>query len=130
MPVLHVTTKWPPALTYFIHLPTNTESTSSLRKWKLPESLQESTEFHHNPGMAQRFPRDTALIHIADVVADALQYGSSGDPHVAPMDPQAWRLADLSDDTISTVISEVEQQFNSAMELFQPEPRSMAANLH
>jgi putative nucleotidyltransferase with HDIG domain len=94
-----------------------------LRKWKLPESLQEATEFHHNPGMAQRFPRDTALIH-------ALQYGNSGDPHVAPMDSQAWRLADLSDDTISMVISEVEKQFNSAVELFQPEPRNAAANLH
>ncbi len=101
-----------------------------LRKWKLPEHLQEATEFHHTPGMAQLFPRDTALIHIADVVADALQYGSSGDPVVAPMDPQAWQLADLSDHTISTVISEVEQQFDSAMEFFQPEPRSVAANLH
>lgn len=101
-----------------------------LRKWKLPEHLQEATEFHHNPAMAQRFPRDTALIHIADVVADALQYGSSGDPHVAPMDPEAWTQANLSDDSISTVISEVEQQFSAGMELFQPETRSAAANLH
>lgn len=101
-----------------------------LRKWKLPEHLQESTEFHHSPGMAQRFPRDTAIIHIADVVADALQFGNSGDPVVAPMDPQAWQLADLSDDTISTVISEVENQFSSALELFHPEQRQVAANLH
>jgi putative nucleotidyltransferase with HDIG domain len=101
-----------------------------LRKWKLPEHLQESTEFHHNPAMAQRFPRDTALVHIADVVADALQYGNAGDPHVAPMDPEAWKLANLSDDTVSAVITEVEQQFGSALELFQPEHRSAAANLH
>jgi len=101
-----------------------------LRKWKLPEHLQEAVEFHHNPTMAERFPRDTALIHIADVVADALQYGNSGDPHVAPMEKQAWELANLTDDTISSVITEVEEQFNTAMELFQPEPRSAAANLH
>jgi putative nucleotidyltransferase with HDIG domain len=101
-----------------------------LRKWKLPEQLQEAVEFHHNPAMAQRFPRDTALVHIADVVADALQYGNSGDPHVAPMDPEAWTLAKLSDDTVSAVITEVEQQFSNTLELFHPEPPSAAANLH
>ncbi len=101
-----------------------------LRKWKLPENLQESTEFHHSPGMAQRFPRDTALIHIADAVSDALRYGNSGDPHVTTVDHQAWRLADLSDDSISTVIAEVEQQFSSVLELFQPEQRSITVNLH
>lgn len=101
-----------------------------LRKWKLPEHLQEAAEFHHNPGMAHRFPRDTALIHLADVVADSLQLGSSGDPHVAPMDSQAWRLADLSDGTISLAISKVERQFDDVLELFHPEERSVAASLH
>ena len=101
-----------------------------LRKWKLPEHFQEATEFHHNPGLAQRFPTDTALIHIADVVSDALQYGNSGDPHVPPMDPHAWQLAGLSDDIISPVIADVEQQFTSVLELFYPESHGVAANLH
>jgi len=101
-----------------------------LRKWKLPEHFQESTEFHHAPTRAQRFPSDTALIHIADVISDALQYGNSGDPHVPPMDPQAWQLAGLSDETISPVIAEVERQFNNVFELFHPESHSAAANLH
>lgn len=101
-----------------------------LRKWKLPEHLQEAVEYHHNPVRAQRFPRDTALVHIADVVADALQYGSAGDPHVSPMDPHAWQLANLSDDTISDVITDVEKQFGSALELFHPEPRGVVAILH
>lgn len=101
-----------------------------LRKWKLPEFLQETTEFHHTPTMAQLYPRDVALIHIADVAADALQYGNSGDPTVPPMDPQAWEVAGLSDDTISTVIAEVENQFSTVLTLFQPEPHSAAVNLH
>ena len=101
-----------------------------LRKWRLPEHFQESTEFHHSPDRAQRFPRDTALIHIADVVADALQYGNSGDPHVAPMDPQAWQMAGLADDVISPVIADVEHQFSSVFHLFHPEAQGVAANLH
>lgn len=101
-----------------------------LRKWKLPEHFQESTEFHHNPARAQRFPIDTAVIHIADVVSDALQFGNSGDPHVPPMDPQAWQLAGLTDDSISPVIAAVENQFNSIFELFHPASHDIAANLH
>lgn len=101
-----------------------------LRKWKLPEHFQESTEFHHNPTRALRYPNQTALIHIADVVSDALQYGNSGDPHVPPMDPQAWQMAGLSDDIISPVIADVEQQFNHVLELFNPEAREPAANIH
>ena len=46
------------------------------------------------------------------------------------MEKQAWELANLTDDTISSVITEVEQQFNTAMELFQPEQRPAAAHLH
>jgi len=101
-----------------------------LRKWKLPEHFQEATEFHHSPQRAQRFPSDTALVHIADVISDALQYGNSGDPHVPPMDPQAWQLAGLNDDVVSPVIADVEHQFNSVFELFHPEPQGVAANLH
>ena len=101
-----------------------------LRKWKLPEHFQESTEFHHNPTRALRYPNQTALIHIADVVSDALQYGNSGDPHVPPMDPQAWQMAGLSDDIISPVIADVEQQFNHVLELFHPEASQAAANIH
>jgi putative nucleotidyltransferase with HDIG domain len=101
-----------------------------LRKWKLPEHFQESTEFHHNPTRALRYPNQTALIHIADVVSDALQYGNSGDPHVPPMDPQAWQMAGLSDDIISPVIADVEQQFNHVLELFHPEASEAAANIH
>lgn len=101
-----------------------------LRTWKLPEHLQEAAEFHHAPARAQRFPSDTALVHIADAVADTLQYGNSGDPIVSPINPEAWQLADLADDTIAAVISEVEQQFTTVFELFHPEPRGIAVNLH
>ena len=101
-----------------------------MRKWKLPEHFQEATEFHHNPSRAQRFPSDTALIHIADVVSDAMKYGNSGDPHAHTTDPQAWQMAGLKDDVISPVMAVVEQQFSSVLEIFLPETRNAAANLH
>lgn len=101
-----------------------------LRKWRLPEQLQEVVECHHTPMLAARFPRDAALVHIADVVAEALQYGSSGDPRVPPMDPAAWRLAELSADHIAVVMEEVERQFADTMELVRSDPAPVAASIH
>lgn len=101
-----------------------------LRKWKLPEQLQEAVEFHHTPSRAARFPRDTALVHIADVVAEAMQHGNSGDPRVPPMDENAWRFAELNDDVIVSVMDEVEKQFTDTMDMISAEPSNVVANLH
>lgn len=101
-----------------------------LRKWKLPEQLQEVVEYHHTPTLATRFPRDVALVHIADVVAEAMQYGSSGDPRVPPMDAAAWRLAELSDSHIAAVMEEVERQFSDTMNLIRSDPVPVAARIH
>src|SRR3569623_1140400 len=101
-----------------------------LRKWKLPEQLQEVVECHHMPGHAGRFPRDTALVHIADVVAEAMQYGSAGDPRVPPMDPAAWRLAELSDNNIADVMEEVERQFAVTLYLIVTDPAPSVASIH
>src|SRR3569623_642839 len=82
------------------------------------------------PGRAGRFPRDTALVHIADVVAEAMQYGSAGDPRVPPMDPAAWRLAELSDNNIADVMEEVERQFADTMDLIRTDPAPSVASIH
>jgi hypothetical protein len=39
-------------------------------------------------------------------------------------------LAGLTDDIISPVIADVENQFSSVLELFNPESHAVAANLH
>src|SRR3569833_2745731 len=101
-----------------------------LRKWKLPEQLQEVVECHHTPTLATRFPRDAALVHLADVIADAMQYGSSGDPRVPPMDPAAWRLAELSDNHVAAVMEEVERQFADTMDLVRTDPAPAVASIH
>lgn len=101
-----------------------------LRKWKLPEQLQEVVECHHTPTLATRFPRDAALVHLADVIADAMQYGNSGDPRVPPMDLVAWRLAELSDDHVAAVMEEVERQFADTMDLVRTDPAPVVASIH
>ncbi|HHM05767.1 MAG TPA: HDOD domain-containing protein [Gammaproteobacteria bacterium] len=100
-----------------------------LRKWKLPEHLQEVVACHHNPSRSLNFPRDTALIHLADAIADVMNKGTSGEERVRPLDAQAWQLAGLDENCLSTIIEETEKRFQDTLELIQPSP-SKVASIH
>ena len=67
-----------------------------LRKWNLPDSLVEGVQYHHNPSSAPQFPLEAAVTHVADIVAQTLELGSSGERHVPPLDFQAWGHAGAS----------------------------------
>ncbi len=101
-----------------------------MRKWKLPEHLQEAVEFHHSPTRALHFPRDTALVHLADIIADRMQAGNSGEEHVYPMAHNAWELAGVDEACLSEVVNEVERQFDDAAQMFRQDSAPAVANLH
>ncbi|MCH7500742.1 MAG: HDOD domain-containing protein, partial [Nitrospinae bacterium] len=39
------------------------------RAWKLPLSLEEIIGNHHNPARSKRYPLETTIIHLADIIA-------------------------------------------------------------
>ncbi|TAJ79868.1 MAG: HDOD domain-containing protein [Gallionellaceae bacterium] len=89
------------------------------RQWKLPPMLEECIEYHHNVGAALRFPREVALVHIANILALMAEVRTPDPGDVPPIDPLAWEIAGLDTATIirSTVdealaeIAEAEQLF-------------------
>jgi len=83
-----------------------------LRAWGLPHSLEESVACHHQPDRAARFPLETALVHIGDVVVQAMELGTSGERFVPPLDGEAWDLVELSPRQLPEVIEAVERQFS------------------
>lgn len=56
-----------------------------IRQWKLPESLYEPILYHHNPIRATQYKKETAIVHVADVVANDLQTPISPDDDI-PVD--------------------------------------------
>ncbi len=82
-----------------------------LQKWKLPLSTIEMVWFHHRPTAAMHFPTETAVIHVSDIVAHAMQLGSSGERFVPPLDAKAWECIGLSPGILSPAMNQIEQQF-------------------
>ncbi len=61
-----------------------------MEHWSMPESLREAVRSHHEPVKATRYPLEAATIHVADIMANALRLGGSGERFVPPMSASAW----------------------------------------
>ena len=86
-----------------------------LRQWKLPASLVEMVTYHHRPMAAARFPTGVALMHLADVVTHVAQLGNSGERFIPPLNHDAWTGLGLATSSLSLVMDQVEQQYDSAV---------------
>ena len=87
-----------------------------LQTWKLPTSLEEIVMYHHNPTSATRFPMETAIVHISDIIVHAMDLGSSAETYVPPLDPSAWEKLGLHPSVLGSVEEQVDRQYHDALQ--------------
>jgi HD-like signal output (HDOD) protein len=83
-----------------------------LQSWNLPPSIVEAVAFHHQPGEARHYPVEAAVVHVADLIVNAMRLGSSGERFAPPLDGQAWELLGLSTGVLSSTLDHLEQHVN------------------
>jgi len=81
-----------------------------IKKWKLPISLENNVFYHHNPSQAPQ-PVPAALVHLADIIANSLGIGTSGERFVPPLDTDAWDGVGLPVTCFDKVIKQATHQF-------------------
>ncbi|GJL77117.1 MAG: HD family phosphohydrolase [Nitrospinaceae bacterium] len=92
-----------------------------LKKWGLPESLSEAVSFHSSPARASQYAMETAILHIADIIAHGLSLGYSGNPYVPEMDPVAWEKIDLPVSLLPAIVKQIDRLFPDTAQMFLPE---------
>lgn len=92
-----------------------------LQNWNLPPSLVEVVTYHHNPCEARRFPMETAIIHVADIIANAMRFGSSGERFVPPLDGKAWESIELPTSILSPTLDQLDRQATDAIRVILPD---------
>jgi len=92
-----------------------------LRHWKLPVHTSDAVAFHHRPGVDGATHTDTAIVHVADLISNAMQIGSSGEQFVPPLDTGAWQHLGLPKDILTGTLSELERQYQDAAITILPE---------
>ncbi|HUU50616.1 MAG TPA: HDOD domain-containing protein [Nitrospinota bacterium] len=77
-------------------------------KWNLPDNLKDPITYHHSPHLAKKVPRQTAMIHLADILVKGIGHGQSGDRWVPPLNKEAWQTLNLSKKDIEEIIIEMD----------------------
>jgi HD-like signal output (HDOD) protein len=85
--------------------------------WKLPHYLEEVIAFHHKPEAAARFPIEVAIVHVADIIAHAMELGTSGERLVPPLNASAWEKLALPMSVLAPAYEQIDRQFNDAVKL-------------
>jgi HD-like signal output (HDOD) protein len=88
-----------------------------LQTWRLPASLEEVVMYHHNPGASTHYPMETAIIHVSDIIAHAMDLGSSGEKYVPPLDPAAWESLGIEAPLLSSIEDQVDRLYNEAIQV-------------
>lgn len=89
-----------------------------LRRWNFPPLLVECTEFHHDPAQARQFPLETALVHIANSLAQLAEIDSLQEEDALLTDPAAWKTAGLGKDIIEPAVRAAQAQFADVQRMF------------
>lgn len=89
------------------------------RQWKLPTLLEECIAFHHDINAAKRYPRETAIVHIANILAQMAEVQTQDISDVAPINPVAWEVCGLPGaEVIDAIVAETQADFAEAEILF------------
>ncbi|MGE0553255.1 MAG: HDOD domain-containing protein [Gemmatimonadales bacterium] len=93
-----------------------------LERWRLPAMLVETVAWHHAPRLAHRYPVEAATVHLADILANALALGTSGERLVPPFERGVWDVIGISETQLPGILRQVESQFGHAIEAIMGPP--------
>lgn len=89
--------------------------------WKFPPALHKAIESHHDPEL-QELGSLTSIVHVADVIAHALDLSGDDDDLVPPLSAAAWKSLKLDRDVLNQVFRETETQFEEACQILVSGP--------
>ncbi|MDH5301327.1 MAG: HDOD domain-containing protein [Gammaproteobacteria bacterium] len=93
-----------------------------LRHWGLSESLATAVQYHHNPRETKQHELEVSIVHMANVMAHALEIGDEEELDTA-CEAEAWALVGLETERIKPMLHEAIFQFLEVLELLLPGAR-------
>lgn len=85
--------------------------------------LEDIVNFHHTPQKSNN-GIETTIVHIADIITNAMAVGSSGESLVPPLDLQAWERLGLSEHTLTSTVQQMDQQMTDVFNIFFPDEKA------
>ena len=80
-------------------------------KWNFPRELVEVIAYHHTPQLSKVAAKETAIVHLADILVRARGIGFAGDHFVPPLNAAAFETLSLSSNDIRDVLVRIEETY-------------------
>jgi hypothetical protein len=78
-------------------------------QWGLPQTLAEMVGYHHSPSQAVMVTMDAFMVHYADFIVSALEFGHSGELSVSPLSvPRYCERCLVDDSRMEGLVKELE----------------------
>lgn len=87
-----------------------------LKQWNLPVLLQECAGFHHDIEGATEYPREVAVVHLANSIAVMAELNSTED-ECPEINEKAWDICQLDKNMIEPTMQAVQEQINEVQNL-------------
>ncbi len=84
------------------------------KSWFLPDRLVEPIACHHNISAAFTFSLQASIVHLADVLVKASDFGFSGDEFVPRIQPAAWEKIGMTESLLAEIVEEFEDKLVDA----------------
>jgi HD-like signal output (HDOD) protein len=97
-----------------------------MQSWNFPENWVQATRYQNEPGEAQVFGFDAAIMHLAARLKDIEGPASDSAIDLTTIDPMACEITGLSEAVVEPVLAAADEQLGSAVEAFFPEYRQYA----
>ncbi len=86
--------------------------------WDFPPMLEEIVAYHHTPQLSSNYPKETAIIHIANSLCWEIGIGSSPGNVFQPVNEQAWGIAGIDEQHKKRLKIEAEMELTDLLEIF------------
>lgn len=93
-----------------------------LKEWKIPANISDPVAFHHRPGRSEQFPMEVSLIHLADIICQAFEFGQSCERFVPPLDAASWDRLGMTPNQLGAVLKQAEPQIDETFAILSDTP--------
>jgi len=87
-------------------------------KWHFPSKIQTCIKYHHQPFRNNKYPKEVAIIHLADILVRAKNLGTGYDNTIPEISMEAWDCIGLPLISIKPIIKQVETDFTESVSIF------------
>jgi HD-like signal output (HDOD) protein len=91
-----------------------------MQDWSLPESLSEITMFHIEPDKAEKYPLETALVHLGSLLTKADNENSMFNEGSLTAEPSVWAVTGLSPIDCTSLHHKIVEEAEEVMGLIFP----------